>query len=79
MADGEGASDLSVEREGAVADLRKMMETFDYVIVGAGSAGCVLTNRLSEDAGTSICVLEAGPSDWHPYIHLPPASSRPFT
>src|ERR1700692_4143936 len=48
-----------------------MMDTFDYVIVGAGSAGCVLTNRLSEDASTSICVLEAGPKDWHPYIHLP--------
>ena len=47
------------------------METFDYVIIGAGSAGCVLTNRLSEDASTSICVLEAGPRDWHPYIHLP--------
>src|SRR5229473_1738943 len=78
MADGEGASDLSVEREGAVADLRKMMETFDYVIVGAGSAGCVLTNRLSEDAGTSICVLEAGPSDWHPYIHLPAGFIKTF-
>ena len=46
------------------------MDTFDYVIVGAGSAGCVLTNRLSEDAGTSICVLEAGPprlASLHPF------------
>jgi choline dehydrogenase-like flavoprotein len=54
------------------------METFDYVIVGAGSAGCVLANRLSEDASTSICVLEAGPSDWHPYIHLPAGFIKTF-
>jgi len=47
------------------------MDTFDYVIVGAGTAGCVLANRLSEDSGTSVCVLEAGPRDWHPYIHVP--------
>ena len=47
------------------------MESFDYVIVGAGSAGSVLANRLSEDGKTSVCVLEAGPRDWHPFIHIP--------
>jgi choline dehydrogenase len=47
------------------------VETFDYVIVGAGSAGSVLANRLSEDGGGTVCVLEAGPSDWHPFIHIP--------
>jgi choline dehydrogenase len=54
------------------------MDRFDYVIVGAGSAGCVLTNRLSEDPNTSVCVLEAGPSDWHPYIHLPAGFIKTF-
>jgi choline dehydrogenase len=54
------------------------MDTFDYVIIGAGSAGCVLSNRLSEDAATKICVLEAGPRDWHPYIHLPAGFIKTF-
>src|SRR5947199_4684958 len=55
-----------------------MTDRFDYVIVGAGSSGCVLANRLSEDAATSICVLEAGPRDWHPYIHLPAGFIKTF-
>ncbi|GAA0008200.1 hypothetical protein BRDID11002_82070 [Bradyrhizobium diazoefficiens] len=54
------------------------MDRFDYVIVGAGSAGCVLANRLSEDPNVSVCVLEAGPSDWHPYIHLPAGFIKTF-
>ena len=47
------------------------MDEFDYIIVGAGSAGCVLASRLAEDPSITICVLEAGPSDWHPMIHIP--------
>jgi len=48
-----------------MADLRA-----DYVIVGAGSAGCVVADRLSED-GAQVVLLEAGPTDWHPMIHIP--------
>lgn len=54
------------------------MDRFDYVIIGAGSAGCVLASRLSEDPNTRVCVLEAGPSDWHPYIHLPAGFIKTF-
>ncbi len=44
---------------------------FDYVIVGAGSAGCVLANRLSADPSRSVCLIEAGPRDRSPLIHIP--------
>src|SRR3569623_1963179 len=43
----------------------------DYNIGGAGPAGCVLANRLSEDPSNSVLLLEAGGKDWHPYIHMP--------
>src|SRR5918997_2566247 len=46
-------------------------DTFDYVIVGAGAAGSVLANRLTEDGRTTVCVLEAGPPDRNPWIRIP--------
>lgn len=45
--------------------------TYDYIIVGAGAAGSVLASRLSESGKHSICVIEAGGKDSHPFIHLP--------
>ena len=47
------------------------MKSFDYIIVGAGSAGCVLADKLSKDGKNSVLILEAGGKDWHPLIHIP--------
>ncbi|MEI6115365.1 MAG: GMC family oxidoreductase, partial [Burkholderiales bacterium] len=63
-------------------------DTFDYVIVGSGAAGSILANRLTEEAGVTVCLLESGPSDWHPFLHIPagyikkvfdPSVTWPFT
>jgi choline dehydrogenase len=51
---------------------------YDYVIVGAGSAGCVLASRLSEDADVRVLLVEAGPPDTADFIHIPAAFSALF-
>lgn len=52
------------------------MKSYDYIIIGAGSTGCVLANRLSADPSKSVLLLEAGGRDIHPYIHMPGAYSN---
>jgi choline dehydrogenase-like flavoprotein len=50
--------------------------SFDYIIVGAGAAGCVLANRLSQDPANRVLLIEAGGRDTHPFIHMPKGISK---
>ena len=66
-----------MQLENARGDMNS--ESFDYVIVGAGSAGCVLANRLSEDPSVTVALLEAGGRDTNPWIHVPAGYYRNVT
>ena len=68
---GAGHVRLARVTPAAGGDSKGVVMQADYVIVGAGSAGCVLANRLTEDPGTRVVLIEAGGRDWNPLIHIP--------
>ena len=55
-----------------------MKQDYDFIIVGAGSAGCVLANRLSADPDSRVLIVEAGPRDWNPIFRVPIMAGRMF-
>lgn len=65
--------DFGSARLGIFPALPDELNTFDYIVVGGGSTGCVVASRLSEDPNVSVLLLEEGPRDRSPYIHIPGA------
>ena len=67
------------QRRQDLLSVAQASEAFDYIIVGAGSAGCVLANRLTESGRHRVLLLEAGPPDRHPWLHIPLGYGKLFT
>jgi choline dehydrogenase len=68
-----------MHKKGPSGRIVQNIETFDYIIVGAGSAGCVLANRLTASGKHRVLLLEAGPKDRNPWLHIPLGYGKLFT